>query len=157
VITLVRNRPGVRAVTRRSKISCTCPGLSLADEDNALGLFELLPLFGGDVVFALPFAELNHRNLLPARIVLQRRHELLADRVHQRAGDELVAAMKAKEVHHPLFPLQTGNIDVQVHPINAFDFQGDVLVQHFGNASWCAHFGSRRHRPFGTTHRSAVQ
>src|SRR5204863_3405727 len=41
-----------------------------------------------------------------------------------------------------LLPLQTGDINIQVHPINALDFQGDVLTQHFGNPWWYAHFGS---------------
>src|SRR5438552_3255099 len=50
--------------------------------------------------------------------------------------------MKAKEVHNALFPLQTRDVDVQIHPIDAFDFQGDVIGKHFGNASWYAHFGS---------------
>src|SRR5690348_13794994 len=39
-----------------------CLLLCLADEDNALRLFELLPLLRRDVVLTLPFAERNDRN-----------------------------------------------------------------------------------------------
>ena len=65
--------------------------------------------------------------------------------------------MKAKEVHHALFPLQTGNVDVQVHPIDTFDFQGDVIGQHLGHASWYAHFRLRYDSdPSGSTAASAA-
>ena len=50
--------------------------------------------------------------------------------------------MVAKEAHDTLFPLQPRNINIQVHPVDSFHFQGDVLRQHLGNTSWYAHFGS---------------
>src|SRR6266581_8989578 len=41
-----------------------------------------------------------------------------------------------------LLALQSWDVNVQVHPVDSFHFQGDVLGQHFGNTSWYAHFGS---------------
>ena len=47
-----------------------------------------------------------------------------------------MAAMKSKEAGHTLFTLQSRNVNVQVHPVNPLHFQGDMLRQHLGNASW---------------------
>jgi hypothetical protein len=58
------------------------------------------PLLSGDVVLPLPFAERYHRHLFPLCELLQRRHEALADRVHQNAGGELVTTVNSKETGH---------------------------------------------------------
>ena len=47
-----------------------------------------------------------------------------------------MAAMKSKEAGHTLFPLQFRDVNVQVHPVDPLNFQGDMLRQHLGNASW---------------------
>jgi hypothetical protein len=107
--------------------------LRLTDEHNSFGLMEFLSLLGGDVILALTLAERHHRNLLLSGKSLQGGHEGFADRIHQRTGCELVAAMKSKEAGHPLFALQSR--DVQIHPIDSFHLQGDVVGQHFGNTS----------------------
>src|SRR5688500_12591326 len=49
--------------------------LRFPDEHYAFGFSELLPIPGGDVVFALAFAELYNRHLLSPGNVLQRFHE----------------------------------------------------------------------------------
>jgi hypothetical protein len=36
-----------------------------------------------------------------------------------------MTTVKSKETGHPLFPLQTGNIKVQVHPIDSFHSRGE--------------------------------
>jgi hypothetical protein len=48
---------------------------------------------------------------------------------------KLVAAMKSKEAGHSLFALQSRDVHVQIHPIDSFHLQGDVVGQHFGNTS----------------------
>jgi hypothetical protein len=68
-------------------------------------LLEPLSLLGGDVILAVALAERYHRNLLLAGKCFKSRHECFADRIHQGAGGELVAAMKAKEAGHPLLAL----------------------------------------------------
>ena len=93
---------------------------------------------------------------LPGKL-LHCRHELLADRIHQRTGGELVAAMKPEEAGHSAVPLQGWHVNVQVHPVDSFDFQGDVIVQHFGDRSWYAHFRLRYDSgPSGSTAASAA-
>jgi hypothetical protein len=70
-------------------------------------------------------------------------NEAFADRVHQRAGNELESVVIAKESNHAHVALQLWHVDVQVHPVDTLDLQGDVVGQHFGHASWYAHFRLR--------------
>jgi hypothetical protein len=71
--------------------------LRLPEEHHSLGLWELPALFGRAVILPLAFAERKDGHLLPPCQLFPRRHEALADRIHQSAGDELVTAMKSKE------------------------------------------------------------
>jgi hypothetical protein len=82
----------------------------------------------------LTLTESNYRNLLLPGKALPRRYEGFADRIHQGAGGELVAARKSKETGHTLFALSSRNVHLQVHPVDTFPFQGDVIGQHFGHA-----------------------
>jgi hypothetical protein len=79
--------------------------LRLTNEHHAFGLGEFLSLFCRYIIFASTLAKLNHRDLLALRETLQSCHERLADRVHQGAGGELMAAMEAKKGGHALLPL----------------------------------------------------
>src|SRR5580693_9281611 len=117
--------------------------LRLANEHHALFLGELLPVLGGHIVFALALAKLNHGNLLSFGKLFQGCHEHLADRIHQCAGGKLKAPVKAKERGYSLLPLELWDVHVQVHPVDSLHLQGDVLVEHFGNAAWYAHFRLR--------------
>jgi hypothetical protein len=38
-----------------------------------------------------------------------------------------------------LHDLETGNVDVQIHPVDPFHFQGDVLLENLGYAWWYGH------------------
>ena len=83
------------------------------------------------------------------------------------AGSEPVTAMKPEETGDSAFPLQGGNIDVEIHPVDALNFQRHMLSENFGDASWYAHFGSgttpilrdrlplRRPNPLARTARSS--
>ena len=44
--------------------------------------------------------------------------------------------MEAEESGHAALGLQFRLIDVEVHAIDAFDFQGHVLPDDFGNGAW---------------------
>jgi hypothetical protein len=44
--------------------------------------------------------------------------------------------MVAQEPGDTLFVLQIAHVHVQVHAVDAFDFQGDVLAEDFGNGAW---------------------
>ncbi len=46
-----------------------------------------------------------------------------------------MTTVKPEETNDPLFPFLTRIVNVQIHPVNPFNFQGDVVAQHFGNVS----------------------
>jgi hypothetical protein len=50
-----------------------------------------------------------------------------------------------------------GNVEIEVHPIDALELQGDVLVEQLGEAACYAHVGSGRPRPFEAIYRIAVK
>jgi len=47
--------------------------------------------------------------------------------------------MKAEEGRDPAVGLQLRLVDIEVHAIDAFDFQGHVLADDFGYRPWYAH------------------
>ena len=54
-------------------------------------------MLGGNIILALAFPKLHHRNLF---LLCERLHgcdEPFADRVHERTGNKLVSLVKAKE------------------------------------------------------------
>jgi hypothetical protein len=127
--------------------------LCFADEHHSLSLPERPSLLGGHVILALALAERNHRNLFLPGKCLQSRHECFADRIHQGAGGELVATMKTKEAGHPLLALQSRDVNVQLHPVDSFHLQGDVLGKHFVVRSFRLRYDSD---PSGSTAASAA-
>jgi hypothetical protein len=44
--------------------------------------------------------------------------------------------MAAEEGGDPALVLQPRHVHVEVHPVDALDFQGDVLAQDLGDAPW---------------------
>jgi hypothetical protein len=34
-----------------------------------------------------------------------------------------MTTMAAEELHHSGFALQSGNVDIKIHPVNAFEFE----------------------------------
>src|SRR3982751_1377376 len=104
---------------------------------------EPAQMLGGNIILALPFAKLHHRNLSLFRECIHGRDKAFADRVHQGAGNKRVSAMVAEEPDHAQFPLQLRYVHVQVHPVDSLDLQADVIGKHFRYASWYAHFRLR--------------
>ena len=56
---------------------------------------------------------------------------------------------KRKNEATPLVVLQPGLIDVEVHPVDAFDFESHVEIEDFGDGTWYAHAWLRSSRPLG--------
>ena len=110
--------------------------MGFADEDHAFGTGEVAEELGGDSVLTLAFAELEEGNLLVPGKLLQSGDEVLADGIHQGAGGELVAAMETEKGGHALLALQLWDVNIQVHAVDSFDFESDVLGQYLGDASW---------------------
>lgn len=50
-----------------------------------------------------------------------------------------MAAMKAKEASHAFIMLQLRLVHVEVHAIETFDFQSDMLLDDIGDTSCYAH------------------
>jgi hypothetical protein len=42
--------------------------------------------------------------------------------------------MAVKKPHHSIFVLQGGHIEIQVHPVNGFQLEGDVILKNLGDA-----------------------
>ena len=42
--------------------------------------------------------------------------------------------MAVKKPHHSTFVLQGGHIEIQVHPVNGFELEGDVILENLSNA-----------------------
>src|SRR5207247_2032388 len=116
--------------------------LRLADEQYPFRRGEFLVIRSRHVILALALLERHDGYFLLFGELLHLRDERLGDRIHQRAGCKLVAAVKTEKAGDSPCPLQCWHVHVQVHAVDSFDLQGDVLSQHFGNASWYAHFGS---------------
>lgn len=45
-------------------------------------------------------------------------------------------SLLADESQRPFQDLKSSHDDVQIHPVDGFHFQNDVLVQHFGHRLW---------------------
>jgi hypothetical protein len=84
----------------------------------------------------LPLLEREQRHAVRVREGVNRRHERLADGVHQHRRGKRMAAVLPEERGHPARVLQLGHVRVEVQPINALDLQRDVLTQDFGDAPW---------------------
>jgi hypothetical protein len=44
--------------------------------------------------------------------------------------------VEAEERRDPAFGLKPGLVDVEVHPVDAFDFQSHVVGEDVGNGTW---------------------
>ena len=110
--------------------------LGLAHEDDPLGAVELGVVLLGDVVLALPLGEGDQGDLFLLDEALDRGDEGLAHRVHEGRGGEGLAAVEAEEGGDAAVGLQPGLIDVEVHAVDAFDFQSHVVLEDFGDGTW---------------------
>jgi hypothetical protein len=91
------------------------------------------------IVLALALAERNDGNVM----FFEKRVDLLQESVghdtHQRRRCHGLLAMKTKEASGSFFDLQFRLIDVEVHAIDAFDFQGHVILDDVRNAARYTH------------------
>jgi hypothetical protein len=94
------------------------------------------------VVLALSLLEMHDRHLLLFGKLFHLGDEGFSDGVHQNARGELVAEMKTEEGGHSSGPLQCRHVNVEVHAIDAFYLQSDVLADNIGDTPWYAHLGS---------------
>jgi hypothetical protein len=88
------------------------------------------PKYWCDVVLPLALGEVDHGHALFLGEAVDGRHEGPGDGLeHDRRGHP-VATVLAEETDYALGKLQLGDIDVQVHPVDALDLERDVPGQH---------------------------
>jgi hypothetical protein len=107
-----------------------CFLLRLADEQYAFRCGELLPIGGGHIVFALTLFKQDDGDFLLFGKLIHLHDECLGDGIHQGTGGELVAAVKPEKAGHPSGALQRRHVYIQVHPVDALDFQGHMFRQN---------------------------
>jgi hypothetical protein len=88
----------------------------------------------GHVVLALALGAVDQVQAPVLDEAVDGNHEALADRVHQGAGDEGHPPVGPEEPHHPAWVHQPGLVQVQVHPVDALDLEGDVVGEDVANA-----------------------
>lgn len=88
-----------------------------------------------DIVLALALVEGHEVHPGLADEAFDVAYEPLGDRVHERGGGEAIAEVVPEEAHHADLVLELGNVEVQVHPIDALDLQGDVVGEHLGHTA----------------------
>src|SRR3982751_1210537 len=107
------------------------------------GLSKRARCSGHDIIFPLSLAELHNRNLLLYGKSLHACHEAPGHGIHQRRRGKGMTAMAPEELHDSGFALQRRHVHIEVHPVDALQFERHVLVQDFGYALWYAHFRLR--------------
>src|SRR5262249_22472502 len=60
---------------------------------------------------------------------LKHRYEASGHRAHQGGGWQRLSTMLAKEPHNSLLGLQPRHIDVEVHPVDAFDRKHHMITE----------------------------
>ena len=90
----------------------------------------------GDVVLALPLGERDQGDLFLLDEVIDGVDEGRAHGRHESRGGEGLAAVEAEEGGDTAIGLQPGLIDVEVHAIDAFDFQSHVVLEDIGGGTW---------------------
>jgi hypothetical protein len=107
--------------------------LGLADEEHPFVAGEGGPILLGDVILPLIFLKGQEVDVRRGGEVFDRLHELLAHGCHDRGRRDTRSQVLLHEVDDATARLQRGHVSVQVHAIDRFQFEGDVLVEDFSN------------------------
>jgi hypothetical protein len=70
-------------------------------------------------------------------------NERLGHRVHQRGRGVVVAAVADEETLHPTAVGQPGLPHIQIHPVDRFHLEDDVIVKDISDAARYGHRGLR--------------
>jgi hypothetical protein len=113
-----------------------CLLLCFAYEDDPFAAVELGVVLLGDVVLALPLGERDQGNLFLLDEAINGVDEGGAHRGHQRRRSEGLTAMEPEEGGDTAIGLQPGLIDVEIHAVDAFDFERHVVLEDIGGGTW---------------------
>jgi len=114
-----------------------------ANEDDPLLLPEILEEAVHDVILALALGKAVDGNPLAVGEIKHVAAERLAG-LHRVLGrGETVALVVAEIGGHPAGAGQLRHVAVEVHAVNAFQFEGDVFGLQLGDGVWHVHGGVR--------------
>jgi len=82
---------------------------------------------------------LQHRHVMLLRVLFDSPDEPLGDVSHPVRRHRPLPVVLPEKVKHPPGRLEQRLIDVQIHPIEGFQLQRDVLVDDLGNSPWYTH------------------
>ena len=108
--------------------------LGSADEEDPLGAVVGGQVPVGHVVLALALGEVDQVEAPVLDEAVDAEHEVFADRVHERRGDEGHPPVALEEPDDPRRVHELGLVEVQVHPVDALDLQGYVVGEDVGDA-----------------------
>jgi hypothetical protein len=108
--------------------------LRFAKEHHALSLIEVAELFGHHLLLALSFLEQDQRDLVLLGKAFGGSDEALGHGTHEGRGSNGLSPMAVKKLHHSAFVLQGGHVEIQVHPVNAFKLEGDMILENVSDA-----------------------
>lgn len=130
--------------------------LGLADEEHAFLAGETGAVRGGDVVLALLLGKGDEVHTLLLDEGFHLADEGGTDRLHERRGGEGMSAVIAEKGSDADLGLQFRLVDVEVHAVDALDFQGHMVGHDIGNAAWYTHGWLRSSWPSWPINRIAV-
>src|SRR4029453_1525933 len=107
--------------------------LRLADEYYPFLFLELGQILFHPLVFALTLTKMHNGNCILRDVALKRRYEAAGHRAHQSRGGQRLFAMVAKEPHNSLLALQPRHIDIEIHPVDAFDRKHHMITEDVGD------------------------
>jgi hypothetical protein len=91
---------------------------------------------GRQFVFALPFLDVHHRNLMLPHELLDGGNKTPRHRLNGVGGGDRGSSLLADKPQRSFDDLQTWDDGVQVHSVNGFYLQNHVLPQHIGDGLW---------------------
>ncbi len=134
------HEPRVRCAGRRIASALgpnnACLLLRLADVEHAFVLGERAQIVLREFVLPFTGAELNEPKVVLLHVPLDGVDEALGHRRHQRGRRELHSSMLAEEPGDPAGVLEFLDVDIEVHPIDAFERQRDVLAKDLCDGAW---------------------
>jgi hypothetical protein len=113
--------------------------LGFTEEQNPFGSLKVASIFRRNIVLALSLLEVNDRDVVLRQEVIDLPQKRVRHDSHQGGGSNGLAAMKPEKTSRLLFRLQLGLIDIEVHAIDALDFQGHMVADDFSDGAGYTH------------------
>jgi len=93
-------------------------------------------VLGGHIVFTLVAFKADERYVLLLGVALDASHEVPGHGRGQRRRSKRGLTVIAEESRNVLLALQPRDVDVEIHPVDALQFECDVVSQDVVDAVW---------------------